>query len=121
MGIVYYAHYLTWFEVGRTELLRQLGTSYRKIEKGLVFLPVTETHCHYVKPALYDDLIHVKTQVRQVSRARLKFDYKIERADDNALLATGMTIHVSVNKAGRPQRLPAELVNLLQTNINNPT
>ncbi len=113
MGVVYYANYLTWFEVGRSDLLRQLGKSYREIEKQRVYLPVLEAHCRYLKPARYDDLIRVKTRVSRASRASVKFEYEVERPDDDALLASGMTVHVAVDEEGRPRRLPAELVDLL--------
>jgi acyl-CoA thioester hydrolase len=115
MGVAYYGNYLTWFEVGRTDLLRQLGESYREIEENeRIYLPVIEAHCHYHKPARYDDLIDIVTRLSQPSRARVQFDYELSRADDGSLLARGTTLHVAVDRDGRPRRLPRKLKELLE-------
>ncbi len=114
MGVVYYGNYLTWFEVGRTDLLRQLGRSYREIEENeRIHLPVVEAHCRYHKPARYDDLVDIKTRASRPSRARLQFDYELSRAQDGVLLASGSTLHVAVGMDGRPCRLPRNLQELL--------
>ena len=114
MGVVYYGNYLTWFEVGRTDLLRQLGESYREIEENeRIHLPVVEAHCRYHKPARYDDLVDIVTRASRPSRARLQFDYELSRAQDGVLLASGTTLHVAVGR-GRPCRLPRKLQELLE-------
>jgi acyl-CoA thioester hydrolase len=114
MGVVYYGNYLTWFEVGRTDLLRQLGESYREIEENeRIQLPVVEAHCRYHKPARYDDLVDIVTRASRPSRARVQFDYELSRADDGVLLASGSTLHVAVGRNGRPCRLPRKLEELL--------
>jgi acyl-CoA thioester hydrolase len=114
MGVVYYANYLTWFEVGRTDLLRQLGRSYREIEENeRIHLPVVEAHCRYHKPARYDDVVDIVTRASRPSRARLQFDYELSRAQDGVLLASGSTLHVAVGRDGRPCRLPRNLQELL--------
>jgi len=114
MGVVYYANYLTWFEVGRTDLLRQLGRSYREIEENeRIHLPVVEAHCRYHKPARYDDLVDIVTRASRPSRARLQFDYELSRTQDGVLLASGSTLHVAVGRDGRPCRLPRNLQELL--------
>lgn len=113
MGVVYYANYLTWFEVARTDLLRSLGESYREIEAANVFLPVVEAHCRYHRPARYDDVVEIHTAASRPSRATLRFDYRCQRADDGTLLASGSTSHVAVDERGRPIRLPGRLLELL--------
>ena len=114
MRVVYYAHYLNWFEVGRSHLLRELGMSYRRIEREAMFLPVVEAHCRYLKPARYDDLLLVTTKVSKPKGARLLFEYEVHRAEDEQLLATGSTVHVAIDDRGKPKRLPEGLARLIQ-------
>ena len=107
MGVVYYANYLVWFEVGRAEWLRQQGWSYRAMEhEGGVQLPVIEAHCEYRRPARYDDEVDIAAQATLLTPVRLRFDYRLTRADDDTLLAEGHTVHVAVDTNGRPCRLP---------------
>lgn len=114
MGVVYYGNYLTWFEVGRTDLLRQLGSSYRDLERERVFLPVVEAQCRYHRPARYDDVIEIRTTATRPSRAQLRFDYELSRLPDHVVLASGSTVHVATNADGKPCRLPAKLMELLE-------
>lgn len=79
MGFAYYANYLRWFEVGRAELIRDLGSSYRAIEDAGVALPVVEARCHYLKPARYDDLLAVETGLLKLGRASVSFGYRVAR------------------------------------------
>ena len=106
MGVVYYANYLVWFEVGRTDLLRESGWDYREMEKEGYALPVIEAHCTYREPAKYDDVLDVRTTGMLLSPVRVQFTYEIVRAADAAMLATGTTIHATLDRAGRPCRLP---------------
>lgn len=106
MGVVYYAHYLVWFEIGRTEWLRETGWTYREMEAGGHGLPVIEAHCDYKASAKYDDEIEVRTAARLLSPARLAFDYQLVRRADGVLLASGYTVHVTTGAGGRPVRLP---------------
>jgi acyl-CoA thioester hydrolase len=105
MGVVYYANYLIWFEVGRTDLLRQAGWSYREMELEGFALPVIEAHCVYKQPARYDEELEVRTNGTLVSLVRLRFDYEVARIADGALLASGHTVHASLDRAGRPCRV----------------
>jgi len=114
MGVVYYANYLTWFEVGRTDLLRELGSSYKEIESQEIFLPVVEAHCSYRHPARYDDVIEIHTSASRPSRARIRFDYLLSRSEDGVVLASGSTLHVATNLEGKPCRLPRELTELFE-------
>jgi acyl-CoA thioester hydrolase len=106
MGIVYYGHYFVWFEVGRTELLRESGWSYREMEIEGFALPVIEAHCAYREPARYDDDLEVRTTGALLSPVRVQFSYEVVRTADAATLATGTTVHATLDRSGRPCRLP---------------
>lgn len=108
--VVYYANYFDFFERGRTELFRELGLTYREIsEKGL-FLPVSETHCKYVKSATYDDLLLIETSIAYLKNASIRFDYKVYRKGSKTLIAEGYTVHAFVNREGKIKRAPREVV-----------
>lgn len=107
MGRAYYSHYYQWFEVGRTELLRNHGLVYNELEQQGVFLPVTESYCRYRVPAKYDDVIIIQTSVQNLTKASIKFNYKLFNKKNNQLLAEGYTVHIFVNLAGKPIRPPA--------------
>jgi len=114
MGVVYYANYLVWFEVGRTDLLRNAGWSYREMEAEGYMLPVVEVQCVYRQPARYDDDLEVRTSGLLVSPVRVEFLYEIVRLEDQAVLATGRTIHASLDRESRPRRLPERVRAALQ-------
>jgi acyl-CoA thioester hydrolase len=113
MGTFYNARALEWFEVGRTELLRQLGIPYAQMEARGVFLPLVEAHLSFQGRARYDDELEMSTRVRLDGRARLRFDVAICRRDDGAAVTAGHTIHAVTNPAGRPIRPPAWLLDVL--------
>jgi acyl-CoA thioester hydrolase len=113
MGVVYYANYYVWFEVGRTDLLRSAGGSYRDLERDGLQLPVIESHCEYRQPAKYDDELEVRTTGSIVSPVRVKFSYALVRPKDNATLATGHTIHAALDMHGKPRRLPETVRSLM--------
>ena len=106
MGVVYYANYLVWFEVARADLLRSLGWTYREMELAGISLPVIEAHCEYRRPAKYDDEIEVRTSGAMLSPVRVQFTYEVLRMADAATLATGTTVHATLDRNGRPCRLP---------------
>ena len=106
MGVVYYANYLVWFEVGRTEWLREAGWNYRDMEQDGVALPVIEAHCEYRQPARYDDEIEIRTRAILLTPVRIRFEYQVMRLRDAAALAHGHTVHAGVDAGGRPCRLP---------------
>ncbi|MEW9698317.1 acyl-CoA thioesterase [Paenibacillus sp. SI8] len=131
MGVVYHANYLTWFEIGRTELIRELGYPYRRIEEKGLLLPLVEAAVKFRKPARYDDLIGIYTRVSDASGLRIDFDYEIRKKaesadmDDDAqadaspeptgeLLVTGTTRHVWVNPSWKPVRIEKEAPDLWQ-------
>jgi acyl-CoA thioester hydrolase len=113
MGIVYYANYLVWFEIGRVEVLRTLGLSYHKLEvEEQCILPVVEAKCRYRAPARYDDQILIEARPALLRGSVLKFAYRILRkapeGQEPALLAEGETVHVvcdgELNKKPLPER-----------------
>jgi acyl-CoA thioester hydrolase len=127
MGVVYYANYLVWFEIGRTEWLRDAGWNYREMEETGVSLPVIEAHCEYRQPARYDDEIEIRTTATALTPARLRFDYRAVRTSQGTppldtrgappgcetLIAEGYTVHAAQGANGRPSRLPSRVRELL--------
>jgi len=113
MGVVYYANYLVWFEVARTEWLRDAGWTYREMEREGLSLPVIEARCEYRQPARYDDEIEIQTRATALTPVRVRFDYRIVRPPDTALLAEGHTVHACMGAGGRPCRLPSRVAELL--------
>ncbi len=106
MGIVYYANYLRWFEIGRTELMRSLGIAYKDLERQGVHLPVAEVFCKYLQSARYDDILGIETRVDSLKRASIQFAYRILRQADGAELVTGTTLHAFVDAQGKIVRVP---------------
>ena len=113
MGVAYYASYLKWFEIGRAEFFRRCGLNYRDVEKRGCFLPVYEAYCRYLKPAHYDDIIHIQTGFSFTGKARLRFDYRLLCKENGQLLAQGYTVHVCTDKNGRVLKPPRYLKELL--------
>lgn len=107
MGVVYYGNYLELFEIGRTELLRATGLTYRQMEQDGYFLPVIRVECDYEAPARYDDELIIQTWIKRLSRVRLDFSYLIQRGSDRAALCRGVTHHAIIGPEGRPRRLDA--------------
>ncbi len=116
MGVAHHAHYLVWFELGRTELMRRAGLPYGSLEdtRGLLF-PVIEIGARYRRPARYDEELEVLTTLGEVSPVRVRFDYEVVRPLDGTRLADGFSVHAAVGRDGRPQRLSDELMERLCT------
>ena len=106
MGVVYYANYFVWFEVGRGDLLRALGWTYRDMEEAGVSLPVIDAHCAYHRSVRYDDELEVRTEGKMLSPVRMEFTYQVVGRADQTLAASGRTVHAALDPAGRPCRLP---------------
>jgi acyl-CoA thioester hydrolase len=96
MGYVYYGNYTQYYEIGRVEALRQLGSSYKDMEDNGIMLPVYTCNIKYIKPALYDDLLVIKTTIKELPSARISFDYEIYN-QKNELLNTANTVLVFIN------------------------
>lgn len=107
MGIVYHSNHLIWFEVGRVELMRQLGFAYRDMERedGLL-IAVAEAKCRYRAPVYYDEEVVVRTRLKTVRKSVVIFSYELARADTGALLAEGETTHVVTNSQMKTASLP---------------
>ena len=118
MGIVYYANYLKWFEMGRVELMRKLGLAYRELTGTGIHLPVTEASVRYLLPARYDDLLHIRAEIRGCKRASIAFGYRIEK-ENGAVLADGSTVHAFTDGEGKIVRVPEHF--LVKTGIRQPS
>jgi acyl-CoA thioester hydrolase len=109
MGIVYHTNYIKWFEIGRAELLRELGIPYSKIEIMGYNLPLTEVNCHYLYPARYDQVVLVETEILFLKRATVKFSYSIYDETKEKVLVEGESVHACLNKQGKIVRIPADI------------
>ncbi len=108
MGVAYHANYLIWFEVGRTDLIRQLGFPYKDMERRGVYLPVIDVHCRYLKPVHYDDVLELHTSLEERTGLRLPISYRLYR--ERILMATGQTIHAFTDINGKPHRPPEDIL-----------
>jgi acyl-CoA thioester hydrolase len=106
MGVAHHAEYFAWFEVGRTDLLRHCGCTYRDLEAEGIHFPVIEARARYLRPAFYDDVLEIRTRLKNVTRVRVAFDYEVHRAGTEGPLATAFTEHAAVDGQGRPRRMP---------------
>jgi acyl-CoA thioester hydrolase len=120
MRTYYNSRALEWFEFGRTELLRAMGSTYRQWEDQGVQLPLTEAHLNFLGPAQYDDLLAMTTTASRQGRARLRFEVEIRQAESGRPVCSGWTVHAITNKAGRPIRPPEWLWPLL-ARLDDPT
>jgi len=119
MGIVYHTNYIRWFEMGRNEIMRQLGVSYSELEKLGLNLPLTKVSCHYLAPAKYDDLVTIETKFDYIKRASIRFNSKIWDENQEKVLVEGYTIHACTNNEGKIRRIPKLLLELTEKyNIN---
>jgi acyl-CoA thioester hydrolase len=111
MGVVYYANYFVWFEVGRAEHMRALGLAYSELEKKGVFMMVASASCQYKSPARYDDVVRIETRIPEIRNSSLKFEYRLSVGAQ--LIATGESVHVMTNEKGRPVRVSPHIKGLL--------
>ena len=114
MGMAYHANYFRWFEMGRAEMFRALGLTYREIEANGVFLPVSECLCKFIFPARYDDIITIETSLDPKMKAGVRFNYVIYNEDATRKLARGYTKHACVDPQGRVIRPPAFLADCIR-------
>lgn len=107
MGVAYYANYLVWMEVARVNHCRELGFEYRDMEReDGAFLAVSEARCRYRQSARFDDEVEIEAWVSEARSRTVRFEYSMRRTSDDALLATGETLHTVTNSEGRAIRLP---------------
>jgi acyl-CoA thioester hydrolase len=109
MGIAYHGNYFAWFEVGRTDLLRALGLTYRELESEGLRLPVIGIEARFLRPARYDDILDIHTRLASWAGARMAFDYSVLLEGVEEPIATASTSHAAVDPRGRPRRLPEAL------------
>src|SRR6185436_11416008 len=114
MGVVYYANYFVWMEIGRTDYCKSVGFSYRDMEREDANIAVVDASCRYVAPARYDDEIGVQTTVERVDRRLITFAYSISNAETEDVFAEGRTVHIAVNKEGRKISIPEKYLALLR-------
>jgi acyl-CoA thioester hydrolase len=119
MGVAYYGNYLRWFEIGRNELIRARGMTYRQFEERGLMLPVSEAHVKYLKSAVYDDVLEIHTRAGDLGRVRMEFVYEVWRAEGasgpRALIATGSTVHACLAmKGSKPTRVPDDVLAMLR-------
>lgn len=100
MGIVYHGNYITWFDMGRTEFLRSLGYSYRDLEEEGIWLPIIDVGCRYHLPARYDDEVCVETCIKELTRVKIKFGYKVFRGEE--LLVEGYSVQAFTTDKLKP-------------------
>ncbi len=110
MGIVYHANYMKWFEIGRVELMREIGIVYSKLETEGYNLPVIEMGCHYFLPARYDEIVVIETEITTIRRASVRFDYIIRDEKKERVLAEGFTLHPFTNNEGKIVRTPRYVI-----------
>ena len=115
MGVVYHANHFIWFEVGRVELLRQLGFSYRDMEReDNCFIAVVDARCRYKAPVRYDEEILVRTWLRNIRESVIHFGYELVRIEDGALLAEGETTHIVADAEMRKAALPEKYMKVFR-------
>ncbi|HEV3190285.1 MAG TPA: thioesterase family protein [Polyangiaceae bacterium] len=115
MGVVYHANHFIWFEVGRVELLRQLGFSYKDMEhQDKCFIAVVDARCRYKSPARYDDEIVVKTWLKNIRESVIHFGYELLRVEDGSLLAEGETTHIVADAQMRKTALPEKYMKVFR-------
>ena len=114
MGVVHHASYVIWLEIGRTELMRERGCTYKMLEDAdAIFLPVIDLSVKFHAPVYYDELVTVRTRIGSIKGVRIHFEYELFKNDALTPLATGSTVHAAVNAAGRPARLPGHVIQCL--------
>lgn len=113
MGVAYYANYLVWFEVGRSEFCRRKGFSYAELERLGYLLVVTDVHCRYRNSARYDDLLTVRTRLKGINKRMITFGYQILRNGTDVVIAEGETRHLSIDLNGKARSLPEDFVRML--------
>ena len=114
MGVVYHGNYAQFFEIGRTEWLRNVGVTYKKMETSGIMLPVISLQCNFIKSALYDDILTIDTIIRKTPMVKIEFDYEIKN-QHNDLICTGNSVLAFINmKTMKPTRCPAYLLELLE-------
>ncbi|MBD3379254.1 MAG: YbgC/FadM family acyl-CoA thioesterase [Candidatus Omnitrophica bacterium] len=113
MGVVYYANYLVWFEIARTEYFREKGLVYKTLEdERRIYLPVAEAGCRYKAPSRYDDIVSISTWISEKGSSRMTFSYEVDVS--GKVIATGFTKHAFINSSGKPIPIPDDIRYILE-------
>ncbi len=121
MGVVYHANHFIWFEVGRVELMRQFGFSYKDMEReDDCFIAVIDAHCRYKAPVHYDDEVIVRTYLKHVREKVIRFGYELRSAESGELLAEGETTHLVADSKMKPRALPGKYMKAFRAAVGNP-
>jgi acyl-CoA thioester hydrolase len=113
MGVAYYANYLVWFEIGRSEFCRKKGFRYADLEGSGYKLVVTDVHCRYRNSARYDEIITVRTWLEERNRRMITFGYRILRQNSDEIIAEGETRHLCLDSNNKPKTMPEEFAKKL--------
>ena len=120
MGVVYHANHFVWFEIGRVELLRQLGFSYREMEsEDQCYIAVVDARCRYRAPARYDDEIVVRTHLKNVRESVIHFGYELTRVGDGVVLAEGETTHIVTDAQMKITELPEKYMSVFRVAVGS--
>jgi acyl-CoA thioester hydrolase len=115
MGIVYHTNYIRWFEIGRTELFRDMGILYADVGAAGFNLPLTQVYCHYHLAARYDEMVLVETKIAYLKKASMKFSYTIWSENRKNLLTEGYTVHACTDQSGKIVRIPARISDIIRS------
>jgi acyl-CoA thioester hydrolase len=120
MGVVYHANHFIWFEVGRVELLRQFGFSYKNMEReDDCFIAVVDARCRYRAPVHYDDEVIVRTYLKHVREKVIRFGYELQSAETGELLAEGETTHIVADAKMKPRALPEKYLKVFRAAVES--
>lgn len=119
MGRVYYGRFYEYFEAARSHMLREMGMPYSEVEKTGTFLPVLESHCEYKNPATFEDILIIRTFIREMPAARLRIDYEVIKDGSGEIVAEGYTVHVFMSRDERPVRPPKIILDVLKAHWND--
>jgi acyl-CoA thioester hydrolase len=121
MGVVYHANHFIWFEVGRVELLRQFGFTYKEMEReDDCFIAVVDARCRYKAPVHYDDEVIVRTHLKHVREKVIRFGYDLRKAETGELLAEGETTHIVADSRMKPRALPEKYMKVFRAAVGGP-
>lgn len=118
MGYCYYGNYAQFFEIGRVETLREIGVSYKSLEERGIMLPVVDLNVKYIQPALYDDLIEIRTFLRKTPGIKIEFDYEIYNEEKTLLTKASTTLVFISSETMKPVKAPDDVIQIIEKKLN---
>lgn len=118
MGYCYYGNYAQFFEIGRVETLREIGVSYKSLEERGIMLPVVDLNVKYIQPALYDDLIEIRTFLRKTPGIKIEFDYEIYNEEKTLLTKASTTLVFISSETMKPVKAPDDVIQIIEEKLN---